>query len=191
MAEQRLFISHASEDAAVAEKIVAYLEARGVPCWISSRDIPPQSIYAEEITQGIEDCRSCAVIVSEPANNSAAVKRELEVASHLNKPFIPIRIDSTEPGRGLSYYLRNAQWIDYGRDRERALDRIVAHAAGGSRTAPPRPAPSPSQPTLPGEARESSASAVNTTVWAAGAVVALVLVMMWGSGQFGRSPAEP
>lgn len=32
----RLFISDASEDAAVAERIVAYLEARGVPCWISS-----------------------------------------------------------------------------------------------------------------------------------------------------------
>jgi hypothetical protein len=184
--ERRLFISHTSEDAAVADAIVAYLEAHGVPCWISSRDIPPQSIYAEEITQGIEECRSCVVIVSEAANNSAAVKRELELTSHLGKPFIPIRIDNAEPGRGLAYYLRNTQWIDYGRERERALDRIVAHVAGVSRTAPP----SPSQPTLSSEPEEPPRGGVNVAVWAVGASVALVLAM-WGVSQLGRQPAKP
>ena len=49
-----IFISHASEDAAVADKIVAYLEARGVPCWIASRDIPPRAIYADAIVEGMQ-----------------------------------------------------------------------------------------------------------------------------------------
>lgn len=125
MGDQRLFISHASEDEAVVNRIVAYLEANGVACWISSRDIPPRSIYAEAITDGMERCSACAVVVSEAANASDAVKRELELASHYKKPFVPIRIDATEPGRGLAYYLRNTQWIDYRREGERALDRIV------------------------------------------------------------------
>lgn len=134
MAEQRLFISHASEDAAVADKIVAYLEARGAPCWISSRDIPPRAIYAEEITKGIQECGACAVILSKASNASAAVKRELELASHHGKPFIPIRIDATEPGPGVDYYLRNTQWIDYKRDGDPALNRIISVE---TRTPPP------------------------------------------------------
>jgi hypothetical protein len=122
----RLFISHASEDAAIADKIVAYLEARGVPCWISSRDIPPRAIYADAIVEGMQSCTACAVLVSAASNASKAVKREVELASHEDKAFIPIRIDGSEPASGLAYYLRNAQWLEYKRDGENALARIAA-----------------------------------------------------------------
>ncbi len=136
----RLFISHASEDEGVVNRIVAYLEAHGATCWISSRDIPPRAIYADAIAEGIQVCTACVVIVSAAANASKAVKRELELASHEDKPFIPIRIDETEPAAGLAYYLRNAQWVDYARQGERALDRIVGQKAGAPvATAPIRP----------------------------------------------------
>ena len=127
MSVQRLFISHANEDDAVAKRIVAYLEARGVPCWISSRDIPPRSIYADAITEAMQVASACAVIVSKSSNASKAVKRELELASHYERPLIPIRIDGSEPAPGVDYYLRNVQWMDYKRDGDHALDRIVAH----------------------------------------------------------------
>ncbi|MGH6951737.1 MAG: toll/interleukin-1 receptor domain-containing protein [Vitreimonas sp.] len=132
MSAGRLFISHASEDAAVVNRILAYLEGRGVACWISSRDIPPRAIYADAITEAVKECSACLVVLSRSANESKAVKRELELASHYDKPFIPVLIDNTEPAEGLDYYLRNTQWVDYGRDGDRALDRI----AGG---APPAP----------------------------------------------------
>ncbi len=132
MSSGRLFISYSSEDEATVERIVAYLEAQGVPCWIASRDIPPRSIYAEAITQGVQDGDACAVIVSKAANSSKAVKRELELASHYDKPFIPIRIDNVEPAAGLDYYLRNTQWMDFRRHGDGALNRIVAHMKGDS-----------------------------------------------------------
>ncbi len=137
-----LFISHASEDGPQVARIVDYLEARGVPCWISSRDIPPKSIYAEVITEAMRSAGACAVIVSEAANASAAIKRELELASRSNKPFIPIRIDATEPGPGLDYYLNNTPWMDFRREGFAALDRIVAHMKGGP-PPPMRAAPAP------------------------------------------------
>ena len=49
----RLFISHAHDDADAAARIVAYLESHGMPCWISSRDIPPRAIYADAITEAM------------------------------------------------------------------------------------------------------------------------------------------
>lgn len=136
MGDQRLFISHASADTAIIDRIVAYLESNGVACWVAHRDIPPRSIYAESITQALRDCSACAVVLSRTANESDAIKRELELASHYRKPFIPIRVDDTEPGAGVDYYLRNAQWVDYRRDGEHALDRIAAHVKG---VAPPEP----------------------------------------------------
>lgn len=144
MPDQLIFISHANEDSEVADRIVAYLEQNGLPCWISSRDIPPRAIYAEAITSGMQASMACVVIVSEAANASAAIKRELELASHSGKPFIPIRIDGVEPGPGLDYYLRNTQWIEYHSERERGLDRIIKSlksppaAARAAPSAPPR-----------------------------------------------------
>src|SRR5687768_899252 len=105
----RLFISHAHDDADVAERVIAYLESHGVPCWISSRYIPPRAIYADAITEAMQASSSCAVLVTSAANRSKAVKRELELASHYDKPFVPIRVDGTEPSAGLDYYLRNTQ----------------------------------------------------------------------------------
>lgn len=139
----RIFISHASEDAAVADRIVAYLEARGAPCWIASRDIPPRAIYADAIVEGMQSCGACAVLVSAASNASKAVKREVELASHEDKAFIPIRVDSSEPASGLAYYLRNSQWVEYKRNGDRALDRIVGPPEPSARQAetPRTPAP--------------------------------------------------
>ncbi|WP_395644661.1 toll/interleukin-1 receptor domain-containing protein [Terricaulis sp.] len=122
---ERIFISHASEDGAVAEKIVAYLEAHGVACWISSRDIPPRAIYADAIVEGMQSCTACAVLVSAASNASKAVKREVELASHEDKAFIPIGIDGSEPISGLAYYLRSVQWLEYAKEKERALDKLI------------------------------------------------------------------
>jgi hypothetical protein len=139
----RLFISHAHDDADAAARIVAYLESHGMPCWISSRDIPPRSIYADAIAEAMQACSACVVLLTSAANQSKALKRELELASHYEKSFIPIRVDGVEPAAGLDYYLRNTQWVEYARDGDVALDRIVAAARDASsrlKTSTPAPA---------------------------------------------------
>lgn len=137
---QMLFISHASEDGPAVQRIVAYLERGGITCWIAGRDIPPRSVYAEAIAEGVKNASAFAVIVSRAANASAAVKRELELASHYGRAFIPIRIDDTKPGPGMDYYLNNVQWMEYKRDGDAALDRIIAHMRDQPYSPPPRAA---------------------------------------------------
>jgi hypothetical protein len=139
----QLFISHTNEDADAAARIVTYLEGRGVPCWISSRDIPPRAIYADAITEAMQGASACAVLITKTANQSKAMKRELELASHYDKPFIPILVDGAEPAAGFDYYLRNTQWVDYARDGEHALNRIVTTVQSVPTTAQGAPAPAP------------------------------------------------
>ncbi|MBI1250462.1 MAG: TIR domain-containing protein [Alphaproteobacteria bacterium] len=185
MSQERLFISHAGEDAERANRIVAHLEARGAPCWVAPRDIPLKSVYAEEITRALQTCKACAVIVSAASNNSAAVKRELELASHYGKPFVPIRIDATEPGPGLDYYLRNTQWLDLRSNEAAALDRLVAHLSSPSADAPApaaRTASSPPPPPPPSSAR------TRPILFAVGGLTALVALAI-GAYAMLRKPA--
>ena len=177
----RLFISHAHDDADAAARIVAYLESHGVPCWISSRDIPPRAIYADAITGAMQASSACVVLLTSAANQSKALKRELELASHYEKPFIPIRVDGVEPAAGLDYYLRNTQWVEYARDGDEALDRIVA---AGRDVSPPGQAASPpvldASPKMPARTAAGRTPLVLTVV----GVVVVVLVVMAVRGWF-------
>ena len=183
----RLFISHAHDDADTAARIVAYLESHGTPCWISSRDIPPRSIYADAITEAMQASSACVVLLTSAANQSKALKRELELASHYEKPFIPIRVDGVEPAAGLDYYLRNTQWVEYARDGDEALDRIVA---AGRDVSPPGQAASPpvlGAPPVPARAAASRTPLVLIMV----GVVVVALVVVAARGWFAERRDEP
>jgi hypothetical protein len=185
----RLFISHAHDDADVAARIVAYLESHGTPCWISSRDIPPRSIYADAITEAMQACSACVVLLTGAANQSKALKRELELASHYEKPFIPIRVDGVEPAAGLDYYLRNTQWVEYARDGDEALDRIVA---AGRDVSPPGQAASPpvlNAPPVPARAAASRTPLVLIMVGVVVVVLVVVAARGWFASRGGDEPA--
>ena len=62
-----VFISYASQDAAVANSIVQNLEQHGCKCWIAPRDVTPGSQYADEIVGAINDARVFVLVLSEHA----------------------------------------------------------------------------------------------------------------------------
>ena len=76
----RLFLSHASVDAAVAAQLCALLEARGVRCWIAPRDIPAGDEYHAALLNGIEACGGMVVLVTEASGASPFVCSEVERA---------------------------------------------------------------------------------------------------------------
>ena len=106
------FISHASEDAAVAQVITDYLERNGVSCWIAPRDADPGSDYSSEIIEGIKSSAVFVLVLSENANKSAFVKREVERAVSKGKPVFPIRVREVLPSKALELFISSAHWID-------------------------------------------------------------------------------
>ena len=50
-----VFISYASQDAAVADAVVGALERAGLKCWIAPRDVVPGALYADEIVRALFD----------------------------------------------------------------------------------------------------------------------------------------
>src|SRR5436190_21896953 len=75
-----VFISHSSKDAAAADRVRAYLEGRGLPCWVAPRDVPPGANWGQAIVDAIGRSRAVVLVFSAHADRSAQVLREVERA---------------------------------------------------------------------------------------------------------------
>ena len=121
----------------MAREIVAALEAGGVACWISGRDVEPGQNFQEAIVAAIRGGRAMVVLVSEAANASDEVKKELALASAAGVAVYPVRLGGVTPNAALSYELATRQWIEGG-DVPLLAARLAA-AIGGGAMQPPSP----------------------------------------------------
>jgi TolB-like protein/Flp pilus assembly protein TadD len=164
-----VFISYASQDATVAQKVCAALEGSGISCWIAPRNVVPGTLYADGIVGAIDESKLLVLILSKNAVASAHVGREIERAVSKRHPIIALRTDTAPLNRAFEYFLNQSQWIESG-GTDAAIAQLVSavgqHLALGT-------APSPTN--------LNQASAVHWTVatprvWViAAAVVALLL----------------
>jgi hypothetical protein len=76
-----VFVSYASQNAAVANSMVEYLEQQGLKCWIAPRDVKPGAQYADAIVRAINEAKSVVLVLSGSAVDSAHVAREVERAA--------------------------------------------------------------------------------------------------------------
>ena len=106
------FISYATKDQEAARSIKLTLEQCGVTCWIAPDDIAPSKDYAEEIIRGIQTSKVVILLLSEHANHSTFVKKEIERAVSKNKPVFPIRLADVQPSPALEFFISSSQWID-------------------------------------------------------------------------------
>ncbi len=114
MSERQVFISHASRDAELARALVRLLEEQGVTCWISGRDVAFGANYQEAIVGAISGARALVLLLTEAANGSDEVKKELSLASAQGIAVYPVRFDAVQPNAALRYELATRQWIEGG-----------------------------------------------------------------------------
>src|SRR5580658_944995 len=125
-----VFVSYASQDAAVANSIVENLEQHGCKCWIAPRDVKPGAQYADAIVRAINDAKAIVLVMSAGAVTSAHVGREVERAASKHKPIIAFKIDAAPLSAALEYFLSQSQWIDVPALGMKAALAKLAEAAG-------------------------------------------------------------
>lgn len=106
------FISHSSRDRELAQRVCDVLEGHGVTCWIAPRDIAAGAPYDEEILRGLKCSQTFILLLSDAANASQHVKKELMLAMGAGHTIYPIRIQEVQPGPTLKYPLEGIHWID-------------------------------------------------------------------------------
>jgi TolB-like protein/Tfp pilus assembly protein PilF len=137
--QRRVFISYASHDVAVAEKVCSALEAAGYPCWIAPRNVVPGTMYADGIVHAIDESSILVLILSGQAVASAHVGREIERAVSKRHPVVALRIDAAPLTAAFEYFLNQSQWIEGG-GSDAAIAQLVSavgqHLASGTATSP-------------------------------------------------------
>jgi hypothetical protein len=78
--EPFVFLSHATADKDLAGRLVAYLEAAGVRCWVASRDIPSTDTQEAAVAEALEGCFAIALVSTQEATYSSDVRNQIATA---------------------------------------------------------------------------------------------------------------
>ena len=145
-----VFLSHSEKDKAVADAVVARLEAESVSCWVAPRDVVPGADWGESIINAIESSRIMILIFSKNANVSPQIKREVERAVNKGVYIIPFRVDNIPPARSLEYFISTSQWMDaFSPPLERHLDTLAKTVKAVIKSSPVTDANASAQPERP------------------------------------------
>jgi len=138
-----VFVSYATQDAALAATLVEVLEASRVQCWIAPRNVVPGTMYADGIMRAINDSKVVALVLSEHSAVSAHVGREIERAAAKHRPIIALRIDKAPLTPALEYFLSESQWVHLGPGGIEAAGATLLQAIRSHRScaSPPEPRP--------------------------------------------------
>jgi TolB-like protein len=124
-----IFISYASQDAALANAVVGVLERAGLKSWIAPRDIVPGALYAGEIVRAINESGLVVLVLSAHSAASTHVSKELERASSKRRRIIALRTDAAVLPDAFEYFLSESQWIEVGTgDIEPAMAKLAEAA---------------------------------------------------------------
>ena len=129
-----IFISHSSSDAQVAQEICNLIENNNSTCFIAPRDIRSGKEYAEEIINGINQADAMILIMSNNANKSPHVLREVERAVSRSIPILVYKLEDVALTKSMEYFLMTHQWItsEKKRDYKEILNFIKEHEDSSS-----------------------------------------------------------
>jgi TolB-like protein/cytochrome c-type biogenesis protein CcmH/NrfG len=174
-----VFVSYASQDAAVVNPVVEALERQGLKCWIAPRDVIAGEFYGDAIVRAIDAAQVLVLLLSKSAAASPHILREVERASSKFHPVISLRIDRAPLPAGLEYFLNTSQWLDASDgEPSRAFPKLVdavRNALTGA-VASSTPSTSADASALPKPAPRSRTRHRATAVAAAVIVAALAFV---------------
>jgi hypothetical protein len=126
LAASHLFVCFSSKDEETAREVVAFLENKGIKCWISLRDIQPGHNYQEAIVEAIEAASGIVFLFSEWSSKSGEIRKELSIGGSINAPVFPLRLSPIAPTGALRYELATRQYIDIFPNRKAALAKLAS-----------------------------------------------------------------
>ena len=108
----RVFISYSSKEYDKASSLRQVLVANGINCWMAPQSIPSGGDYSQEIPKAIKACDIFLLLLSEAAQASKWVPKELDNAINQGKIIIPFHADASNLNDAFNFMLSNVQRIE-------------------------------------------------------------------------------
>jgi hypothetical protein len=122
-----IFISHAHKDKRIVDAICKKLESAQIRCGIAARNISAGEDWTEATRKAIGSCPLMILVLSENANASPHIEREIAHAFYTGRQIFPVRLTNTLPKRDFLFYLGNARCLDaFGLPGEEPLATLAA-----------------------------------------------------------------
>lgn len=120
-----VFISYSSKDFSQAETVRNVLEKNGIPCWMAPRDIPGGSNYTKEIPSAIRNCQVFVLILSQNAQSSHWVLKELDSAVNCGKVILPFMLEDCQLNDEFNFLLTGAQRYAAYQKKVEAMEKLI------------------------------------------------------------------
>lgn len=127
---KEVFISYSTLDAVAAETVRDVLETNGLSCWMAPRDIPGGSNYTKEIPIAIRGCTVFVLILSENAQSSHWVLKELDSAVNAGKVILPFMLEDCILNDEFNFLLTGAQRYAAYQKKAEALETLIRRIRG-------------------------------------------------------------
>ena len=128
-----IFISYKTEDIADAQKVRDHLEAEGLSVWMAPDSITGGASYAAEIPPAIDNAKVFVLILSQKAQTSKWVPRELDQAINGDKKVMPFMTEDCPLNSEFKFYLTNIQrypaFENYDKSLKKMTDEIKQYLA--------------------------------------------------------------
>lgn len=125
-----VFISYKAEEYAEASWVKAVLEENGLSCWMAPASIPGGSSYADEIEDAIKNSGVFVLILSQMAQESKWVKKELDMALNQEKVILPFMIENFQLQKAFNYYLTDVQRYHAYSSKAKAMEAMIDRING-------------------------------------------------------------
>lgn len=127
---KEVFISYSTIDSASAETVRNVLEKNGLSCWMAPRDIPGGSNYTKEIPIAIRNCKVFVLILSENAQSSHWVLKELDSAVNCGKVILPFMLEDCILNDEFNFLLTGAQRYSAYQKKAEAMETLIGRIRG-------------------------------------------------------------
>ena len=105
------FISYSTKNQASAEILRSLLREAGIGTWMAPADIPAGSKYAQVINQAIKGCDCFVLLLSNAAQKSIWVAKEVERAVNYRKPVFTVKLEPVQLNDEFELYISTEQII--------------------------------------------------------------------------------
>ena len=136
------FISYSTKNQSHADSMRALLKKHKIDSWMAPYDIPIGSKYAMVINRAVKDCSCFILLLTDHAQNSVWVAKEVERAINYRKPIIPIQLEDLVLNDEFELYISSDQIvalpkIDESPTMAKILQGISAHTGISSSNSEP------------------------------------------------------